>query len=54
MKCNLDCSYCHTGTYGGHDNTTRHPPLDECLSTIDFMFEYANIYMKRKPKGLNM
>ncbi len=52
MKCNLDCSYCHTGTYGGHDNTTKHPPLDECLDTIDFMFEYANIYMKRKPKGL--
>lgn len=52
MKCNLNCSYCPTGVYGGHDNTTKHPPLDECLNTIDFMFEYANIYMQRKPKGI--
>lgn len=52
MKCNLDCGYCPTGIYGSHDNTTKHPSLDECLDTIDFMFEYANIYMKRKPKGI--
>lgn len=52
MKCNLDCSYCETGIYGGHDNSTRHPPQDECLKTIDFMFKYADAYMSTKPRGL--
>ncbi len=52
MKCNLDCTYCPTGIYGGHDNTQRHPPLEDCLHTIDFMFEYADIYMSSKPKGI--
>jgi pyruvate-formate lyase-activating enzyme len=52
MKCNLDCSYCGTGIYGGHNNSTKHPPLDQCLNTIDFMFEYADLYMATKPKGL--
>ena len=55
-KCNLDCSYCGDikawGMFAGHDNGTNHPPLNECLDTIDFMFEYANIYMKNKPKGI--
>ena len=52
MKCNLDCSYCGTGIYGGHDNSTRHPSLDKCLETLDFMFEYADLYMRTKPPGL--
>ena len=52
MKCNLDCSYCETGIYGGHDNTQRHPLLADCFRTIDFMFHYADIYMQRKPNGL--
>ena len=52
MKCNLDCTYCETGIYGGHDNTQRHPPLDQCINTIDFMFEYVDIYMSTKPKGI--
>jgi pyruvate-formate lyase-activating enzyme len=52
MKCNLDCTYCGTGLYAGHDNSTRHPPLAECLKTIDFMFEYADIYMRTKPQGI--
>ena len=52
MKCNLDCSYCGTGIYGGHDNSQRHPPLEECLRTIDFMFKYVDIYMATKPRGL--
>lgn len=52
MKCNLECSYCPTGVYGGRDNTTQHPPVDECLSTIDFMFEYVDLYMQKKPNGL--
>jgi len=52
MKCNLDCSYCSTGTYGGHDNSTRHPPLADCFKTIDFMFQYADIYMAKKSRGI--
>ena len=52
MKCNLDCSYCSTGIYGGHDNSTKHPPLDQCLRTLDFMFAYADLYMKTKPRGI--
>lgn len=52
MKCNLDCSYCGVGTYGGHDNSTRHPPLSECLDTLDFMYEYVDAYMHSKPKGI--
>jgi pyruvate-formate lyase-activating enzyme len=52
MKCNLDCTYCPTGIYGGHDNSQRHPPLEDCLRTIDFMFEYADIYMRTKPRGI--
>lgn len=52
MKCNLDCSYCPTGIYGGHDNSTKHPPLNECLDTIDFMYKYADLYMQHKPSGI--
>ena len=52
MKCNLDCSYCGTGLYGGHDNATSHPPKDECIKALKFMFEYVDLYMKYKPKGL--
>jgi len=52
MKCNLDCSYCETGIYGGHDNSVPHPPVDDCMSTVDFMFEYADLYMDTKPKGI--
>jgi pyruvate-formate lyase-activating enzyme len=46
--CNLDCSYCGTGIDGGHDNTTKHPPLAECLETIDFMYQYVDLYMQYK------
>jgi len=52
MKCNLDCSYCGQGLYRGHDNTTKHPPLQQCLETIDFMFQYVDIYMQTKPRGI--
>ena len=52
MKCNLDCTYCSTGIYGGHDNSTKHPPLDQCLKTLDFMFAYADLYMQTKPRGI--
>jgi pyruvate-formate lyase-activating enzyme len=52
MKCNLDCSYCGAGLYAGHDNTTKHPPAAECFLALDFMFEYVNLYMSTKPKGI--
>jgi len=48
LKCNMDCSYCGPG----HDNSTRHPPLQKCLDAIDFMFEYADLYMATKPRGI--
>lgn len=51
MKCNLDCSYCPSGTYGGHDNSTRHPELAECLATIDFMFDYVDRKMPQRPRS---
>ena len=53
MKCNLDCSYCSTGLYGGHDNSTRHPPLQKCLEALDFMFAYVDLYMSTKPRGIH-
>jgi pyruvate-formate lyase-activating enzyme len=52
MKCNLDCSYCGTGENGGHDNSIEHPPISECLTTLDFMFAYVDLYMSTKPKGI--
>jgi len=55
LKCNLDCSYCPTPrqvplSLAYHDNTADHPPLDECLKTIDFMYEYVDAYMEYKPR----
>ena len=47
LRCNLDCSYCGPQW---HDNHSPHPPLSECINTIDFMFEYVNRYMMLKPK----
>jgi MoaA/NifB/PqqE/SkfB family radical SAM enzyme len=52
LKCNLDCSYCGVGIHGGHDNSTKHPPLAECMKSIDFMFEYVDLYMRTKPNGI--
>lgn len=51
LKCNLDCSYCDTGIYGGHDNSTRHPELAACVDTIKFMFEYVDRKMRLRPQG---
>ena len=52
LKCNLDCDYCEIGTYGGHDNSTNHPKLEDCLKTIDFAFDYVDAYMATKPRGI--
>lgn len=55
LKCNLDCSYCPTPqqvpmSMAYHDNTADHPPLDDCLKTIDFMYEYVDAHMEYKPR----
>ena len=55
MKCNLDCSYCPTPdqvpvSMAYHDNSADHPSLEKCLSTIDFMYAYVDIYMSHKPR----
>jgi MoaA/NifB/PqqE/SkfB family radical SAM enzyme len=52
MKCNLECDYCESGVDGGRDNSTAHPPVEECLRTIDFMFAYAENAIKDKKAGL--
>jgi len=52
MKCNLDCDYCLSDLYGGHDNSTQHPPTQDCLKALDFMFAYADVYMSTKPRGI--
>jgi len=46
MKCNLDCTYCSS-----HDNQTKHPTLEECLETVDFLLKYADLYMEHKPES---
>lgn len=50
LKCNMDCSYCGDG----HNNRLAHPPLDEILRTVDFIFEYLQIQMYAKPKHLRI
>jgi pyruvate-formate lyase-activating enzyme len=52
MKCNLNCSYCGSGLYAGHDNSTKHPATNKCVDAIDFMFKYVDLYMSTKPKGI--
>lgn len=53
MKCNLDCSYCGSeGIYGGHNNSIKHPQIEDCIKTIDFMFPYVDLYMSQKIRGL--
>jgi hypothetical protein len=52
MKCNLDCDYCPSHLYGGHDNSQRHPPLEDCLRTIDFMYQYVDKLMSQRISGM--
>lgn len=52
LKCNLDCDYCEVGLHGGHDNSLPHPQLEQCLSSIDFMYEYADKMMARRIPAL--
>ncbi len=52
LKCNLDCSYCLSGPDGFHYNESSHPHINDCLNTIDFMYQYVDMYMLLKPKSL--
>ena len=48
-RCNLDCSYCDTDPeWGGHVNSSPQPSIDDCLKSIDFMYEYVDLYMQHK------
>lgn len=52
MKCNLDCSYCPVGIYGGHDNSVTHPKLADCIAALEFMYEYVDRMMANRVKSL--
>jgi len=48
-RCNLDCSYCTTDPeWGGHVNSSPQPSLEDCLKSIDFIYEYVDMYMQHK------
>ena len=50
--CNLNCSYCDEYS---HDNHSPHPTLEDNFKTIDFIYEYVDLYMQYKrswQKGL--
>ena len=44
-KCNLDCSYCTS-----HNNASKPLPLEQCLQTIDFIFQYTDLTLSVRPK----
>lgn len=43
--CNLDCSYCDSYN---HDNFSKHPKYSETINTIDFIYQYVDLYMAYK------
>jgi hypothetical protein len=50
--CNLNCAYCDDYS---HDNHSPHPSFDDSVKTIDFIYEYVDLYMQYKrnwQKGL--
>lgn len=48
LKCNLDCSYCSS-----HDNSIPHPSLGDCIKTVDFIYDYVDLYMSVKNSNHN-
>jgi hypothetical protein len=42
--------YCPGQKY--KSNSTKHPPKDECIQALEFMFEYVDQYMQHKPNGI--
>jgi hypothetical protein len=47
LKCNFDCAYCAIGPYG-HDNSTKHPPLEKCITMLKQMYKYTDVMMQNK------
>lgn len=47
LKCNYDCAYCTVGMTG-HDNSTKHPPYDKCLTMLKHMYKYVDAIMQYK------
>ena len=47
LKCNYDCSYCGLT---GHDNTTKHPPVERCVTMLKQMYRYADVINETKKK----
>ena len=47
LKCNYDCSYCPIGPTG-HDNSTKHPPLEKCITMLKQMYQYTDVMMQYK------
>jgi len=47
LKCNYNCSYCPVGP-SGHDNSTQHPPFENCISMLKQMYKYTDVYMQSK------
>jgi MoaA/NifB/PqqE/SkfB family radical SAM enzyme len=43
--CNLNCSYCDSYN---HDNFSKHPDFTKTTDTIDFIYEYVDLYMTYK------
>ena len=47
LKCNYDCGYCPIGP-DGHDNSTKHPPMEKCLKMLEQMYQYTDAIMVHK------
>jgi len=47
LKCNYDCAYCPIGPTG-HDNSTNHPSLENCLLMLEQMYQYTDVVMSHK------
>ena len=47
LKCNYDCSYCPIGPHG-HDNSTKHPPIEKCVTMLKQMYRYTDVMMQYK------
>ena len=50
LKCNYDCAYCPIGPTG-HDNSTKHPSVEQSLVMLDQMYEYVDVVMSHKKEA---
>jgi len=47
LKCNYDCTYCPVGLTG-HDNSTKHPSFEKCITMLKQMYYYTDVIMQYK------